>query len=236
MAGVETPTLIAQDDIAVNMPQDHPHFAPPRPRRWWNSTSCTRNQYRLVYLLALLLSVILFYFYKNISFIIVIVVAIFVLTCVTFARCLLRHSLRARRYQQYQQLQNDFPLTPMRPSRTHLRLTMINRDFTPNDYEMLLRLDDESRSRLTGMPQSEIERLPSYLVPAFKTPEGGEDDEVTKKKHQCPICLEQKAPGDTVRTLPCLHTFHVNCVDRWLRIKPECPVCKYQISLSEAAD
>ena len=47
----------------------------------------------------------------------------------------------------------------------------------------------------------------------------------------CAICLEQFSPNQCVRMLPCLHIFHVHCIDTWLTVSsdtcPECgqPVC-----------
>jgi hypothetical protein len=45
----------------------------------------------------------------------------------------------------------------------------------------------------------------------------------------CPICLEELKLGDQVRTLVCFHTMHRTCVDEWLHINKNCPVCKTDI-------
>jgi hypothetical protein len=225
---------------------------------------------------------------------------------------------------------------------THLRLAMLDRDFTPNDYEVLCRLDEEMRAgTLTGIPQSQIERLPkfTYLPPSSSstssssassssssspcaeephsppspasptgastseasssasttTTEGSDasssakpkvdsalhllstTDQVSLLKHaakskrerskkrrshhpshshaqaavpasfvsasssltatdehlKCSICLEQIVYGDVLRSLPCLHRYHVDCVDRWLRTKAICPICKYSVNPSD---
>ncbi|URE36123.1 E3 ubiquitin-protein ligase [Musa troglodytarum] len=55
----------------------------------------------------------------------------------------------------------------------------------------------------------------------LKTPE----DELT-----CSVCLEQVSVGELVRSLPCLHQFHANCIDPWLRQQGTCPVCKHRVN------
>ncbi|RVX13786.1 E3 ubiquitin-protein ligase SDIR1 [Vitis vinifera] len=49
------------------------------------------------------------------------------------------------------------------------------------------------------------------------------DDELT-----CSVCLEQVNVGELIRSLPCLHQFHANCIDPWLRQQGTCPVCKFR--------
>lgn len=45
----------------------------------------------------------------------------------------------------------------------------------------------------------------------------------------CVICLDAFRIGDSLRILPCLHTYHRMCVDRWLARSKTCPMCKYAI-------
>lgn len=48
--------------------------------------------------------------------------------------------------------------------------------------------------------------------------------------HDSSICMDEFEAGDAVRSLPCLHRFHVACVDRWLtQHAATCPVCKMPI-------
>jgi len=45
----------------------------------------------------------------------------------------------------------------------------------------------------------------------------------------CSICLDVFKIGDSIRTLPCLHHYHRECIDQWLKIKSVCPVCKLDV-------
>jgi len=64
------------------------------------------------------------------------------------------------------------------------------------------------------------------------------DDQVSSPKEEdtdvCVICLEHFVDGDRLRVLPCDHSFHVGCIDRWLSgshsfdncYTSGCPTCK----------
>ena len=43
----------------------------------------------------------------------------------------------------------------------------------------------------------------------------------------CYLCTKTFKVKDVVRTLPCHHNFHVNCIDQFLFQQAECPVCKH---------
>lgn len=49
----------------------------------------------------------------------------------------------------------------------------------------------------------------------------------------CSVCREVYQPNDELRTLPCLHVFHVECIDRWLTGDMPgarfCPVCNTEV-------
>eukprot|EP00549_Striatella_unipunctata_P000850 CAMPEP_0118720628 /NCGR_PEP_ID=MMETSP0800-20121206/30218_1 /TAXON_ID=210618 ORGANISM="Striatella unipunctata, Strain CCMP2910" /NCGR_SAMPLE_ID=MMETSP0800 /ASSEMBLY_ACC=CAM_ASM_000638 /LENGTH=562 /DNA_ID=CAMNT_0006628293 /DNA_START=6 /DNA_END=1695 /DNA_ORIENTATION=+ len=58
-------------------------------------------------------------------------------------------------------------------------------------------------------------------------------DQRSEEDDCCPICLVEYGNGDQVRTLPCNHEFHKDCVDSWLATNASCPACRH--SLSELA-
>lgn len=42
---------------------------------------------------------------------------------------------------------------------------------------------------------------------------------------RCVICMVEFMVGDAVRYLPCMHTYHVECIDDWLMRSFTCPSC-----------
>ena len=46
----------------------------------------------------------------------------------------------------------------------------------------------------------------------------------------CPICLEEVIESENNRkVLHCNHTFHANCINRWLTTRNQCPVCRRRV-------
>lgn len=50
-----------------------------------------------------------------------------------------------------------------------------------------------------------------------------------EEEDKCAICLGDYEEGEEVKTLPCFHMFHTECVDRWLKVNKTCPFCKRSI-------
>ncbi len=98
----------------------------------------------------------------------------------------------------------------------------MERDFTGNDYDMLLELDRHVPDQ--GLHRAQIERLPVFVYSE------------ESKEAQCAICLENFSEGEKLRAVPCLHRFHAKCIDHWLISKPVCPVCKFPVSLDDSSE
>lgn len=98
-------------------------------------------------------------------------------------------------------------------------------DLDDMDYDQLLDLfGDGNERRVRGASRFEIESLPSKILGR------NVDAELPPDKRECHVCLETFRPGDDVRTLPCLHSYHKACIDRWLGTNACCPVCKHRIN------
>ena len=48
-------------------------------------------------------------------------------------------------------------------------------------------------------------------------------------EQSCTICLGVFVMDEELRMLPCLHTFHAPCVDQWLELSQECPLCRTSV-------
>lgn len=61
--------------------------------------------------------------------------------------------------------------------------------------------------------------------------------EITENKkrdnnNNCVVCLYEFKIGERISTLPCLHIFHCDCINNWLKNELTCPVCKFEVTLS----
>lgn len=88
-------------------------------------------------------------------------------------------------------------------------------------YEELLRLDDGIRH--PGLDATDLQfatAVQELDAPgARRLSEAGE----------CAICLGAYETGQRVRRLPCLCTFHRDCVDRYFRDHTTCPICRVDV-------
>uniref|UniRef100_A0A183VGE8 RING finger protein 11 n=2 Tax=Toxocara canis TaxID=6265 RepID=A0A183VGE8_TOXCA len=70
--------------------------------------------------------------------------------------------------------------------------------------------EQAGKARLSGMLEQ---------IPADKYSSG------TKGDAECAICMMEFLDGDAIRYLPCMHCYHVRCVDDWLMRSFKCPSC-----------
>ena len=52
-------------------------------------------------------------------------------------------------------------------------------------------------------------------------------------EYECIVCLESMKKGEEIRTLPCSHKLHTECIDPWLRSNKVCPVCRTGLALAQ---
>ncbi|KAL5076344.1 hypothetical protein RYX36_015328 [Vicia faba] len=75
-------------------------------------------------------------------------------------------------------------------------------------------------SHTQGLNESVINIIPSFI---YST----NNEQKEESPRDCAVCLVEFKDDDYVRKLPlCSHTFHLHCVDTWLRSHPNCPLCR----------
>ncbi|KAF2076479.1 hypothetical protein CYY_002219 [Polysphondylium violaceum] len=90
---------------------------------------------------------------------------------------------------------------------------ILNRELTPEDYELLLLLDASVAPKTVSV--SKINSLPTVKF----------DDKLKERFPSCMICLNHFEDKETVTQLPCDHIFHVNCISNWLSMSSyKCPI------------
>ena len=73
---------------------------------------------------------------------------------------------------------------------------------------------------------------PTDAAIVSELPETKIDDinKLDNDKKNCVICMEDFKAGDTSTNLPCLHMFHTNCIQSWLKKQNTCPICKFKLT------
>ncbi|KAK7404467.1 hypothetical protein VNO78_05376 [Psophocarpus tetragonolobus] len=72
-----------------------------------------------------------------------------------------------------------------------------------------------------GLEETVIKTIPYSLY------RGKYEARFEESRNDCAVCLVEFEDEDYVRTLPvCSHTFHLECIDAWLRSHANCPLCR----------
>ncbi|KAJ5072902.1 hypothetical protein M0811_09348 [Anaeramoeba ignava] len=94
-----------------------------------------------------------------------------------------------------------------------------NMDPDAMNYQQLLNLGERIGRVERGLDDNGINQLP---VSKF-------DKNTAKGDLTCSICRCEYEDGEEIRRLPCLHYFHKDCIDQWIKSNPTCPICKTKI-------
>ena len=93
------------------------------------------------------------------------------------------------------------------------------RDLLPEDYDLLLRLDDKVSKKTVG--SARLKNLRTKLLTLEDV--SGEDTELAGTV--CAVCMEVYCVDEVAKWLPCEHVFHKTCIDMWLSNSgSQCPL------------
>ncbi|KAL7125837.1 hypothetical protein ABFS83_14G142900 [Erythranthe nasuta] len=96
-------------------------------------------------------------------------------------------------------------------------------------------LEIDSRIDLELQEHRIINGLEPVVVAAIPTMKFDREAFSTMEDAQCAICLSEYQEKEVLRIMPkCGHSFHLSCIDVWLRKQSTCPVCR--LSLHESVD
>ncbi|KAK1387950.1 E3 ubiquitin-protein like [Heracleum sosnowskyi] len=99
-------------------------------------------------------------------------------------------------------------------------------DVDSMSYEELLDLGDRIGYVSTGLREDEIIR--SLRKTKLSPLDQLSSDIPTEWK--CSICQEEYTADDEMGKLDCGHTYHMQCIQRWLVKKNACPICKTAVA------
>ena len=107
-----------------------------------------------------------------------------------------------------------------------------NNFFFENNVNEEFENEEEIEEVKIGLDQDQIDALP---IMKYSSEMEKQAKSLNKKStgptsnNFCSICIVDYRNGDKLRCLPCFHRFHKQCIDEWLIIKNECPLCKSSI-------
>ncbi|MEQ2214228.1 RING finger protein 11 [Xenoophorus captivus] len=85
--------------------------------------------------------------------------------------------------------------------------------------------ESRSASQLTEEEQIRIAQRIGLIQHLPKGVFNPGSDPSEKKVKECVICMMDFEYGDPIRFLPCLHIYHLDCIDSWLMRSFTCPSC-----------
>ena len=126
-----------------------------------------------------------------------------------------------------------------RPGGTH--------DFDDDDVvvaghrHVVVTVHDPVPPRRSGLEEAAIRRIPTFryrhgarhhlVLTSSEANNNNKDKQAAAAAAECAVCLADFRDGERLRVLPpCLHAFHIDCIDAWLQSAATCPLCRAAVS------
>ena len=120
-------------------------------------------------------------------------------------------------------------VAPLRAALNDLSAMVDSRSGSPSGFDDPFEnadgTPDARPAGVGGLPEEAILMLPLSTLPAHCA------------AVECCVCVSAIEPGgeDSCVRLPCAHLFHAECIQRWLRTRRSCPLCRTLVE-AEAAE
>ncbi|XP_047612055.1 E3 ubiquitin-protein ligase RNF6 isoform X3 [Phacochoerus africanus] len=88
--------------------------------------------------------------------------------------------------------------------------------------------EGDGAERIRGLTKEQIDNLSTRHYE-----HSGRDSDLARI---CSVCISDYVTGNKLRQLPCMHEFHIHCIDRWLSENCTCPICRQPVLGSSTAD
>ena len=76
-------------------------------------------------------------------------------------------------------------------------------------FQALMQLGEMlGEAKNKGLSKTELQRLPTTV---YKADENNPNTE-------CHICMDDYVTGDSLKILPCFHSYHGKCIDNWIKV------------------
>ncbi|XVE52643.1 hypothetical protein DITRI_Ditri02bG0139100 [Diplodiscus trichospermus] len=82
-----------------------------------------------------------------------------------------------------------------------------------------MEIQNIGRYEQTAAAKAAVEAMPSVEI----------DETHIYNEVYCAVCKEQFELGTEVRSMPCNHLYHSNCILPWLQLRNSCPVCRHEL-------
>jgi hypothetical protein len=75
-----------------------------------------------------------------------------------------------------------------------------------------------------------VEALPDTKINRPNNKEGEEEKKQgSDEDSKCLVCYCDYEEGETVKTLPCFHKYHKQCIEEWFKVQNFCPFCRHEV-------
>lgn len=184
-----------------------------------------------------------------------IVVAVMVCLCLpcimvlVHRRSLQQNTIFAQGMGATQEVINSLPIylyrkkTTMSPADVEAQQTPSQSNSTKEPRNEVLNIIDKSKKLITNNVKQKSSKKRLRFPLFFRNNNEDESPKISPLDQQnmneienrsleiesddavCSICLVEYEEGEQLRQLNCLHHFHVVCIDQWLKLKADCPLC-----------